>query len=73
MVAGVTGDPGEYVPGHVVQESNRGHEHAPIHDQLTEESSVPDRVERRALVAHMIVQVRMQKKMKSTFPMLSPP
>ena len=58
MVAGVTGDPGEYVPGHVVRESNRGHEHAQIHDQLTEESSVPDRAERRALVATVIVQVR---------------
>ena len=73
MVTGVTGDLGECVPGHVVQESNRGREHAPIHDQLTEESSVPDRVEKRALVTPMTVQVRNLKKMESVFFMLSAP
>lgn len=41
----------------MVQEYKPGHENAIIHDQLTEESNVPDQAERLVLVTRMIVQV----------------
>lgn len=56
-VAGVSGSLGACARGHVVQEYKPGHENAIIHDQLTEESNVPDQAERLVLVTRMIVQV----------------
>jgi len=55
-VAGVSGSLGACARGHVVQEYKPGHENAIIHDQLTEESNVPDQAERLVLVTRMIVQ-----------------
>lgn len=60
-VAGVTGGPGACARGHVVQEYKPGREHAPIPDQLMEESNVPDQVANRVLVTPKTVQVLVVK------------
>lgn len=55
-VAGVTGGPGACARCHAVQEYKPGHEHAPIHSQLMEESNVSDQAGRRGLATQMVAQ-----------------